>query len=227
MYTVLIGENPDAELRELNDHVVVSKGHAALALYAVLYHKNLIPFFLDQYQKDGGRFCEEITIDSELGFRCSTGSLGLGLPFIAGKALKSKRNKDESRYFVIMGDGECDEGSVWESVMFAAHYGLDNICLIIDRNRLQADGETEKIITKSNLSGCLTAFGWEVLSVDGHSYEQILKAISTSANGKPVAILANTIKGKGISFMENEYLWHDRVLGRDLLEKAKMEVGID
>ena len=224
IYTVLLEEKTDLDLRSINDSVVVSKGHAALALYSVLYQKKLIPAFIYEYQKDGSKYCEEITLDSSLGINCSTGSLGLGLPFAVGKALKSKRNNENQRFYVLMGDGECDEGSVWETVMFAAHHKLNNLCVIIDRNKLQLDGETERIVNKNNLCSVFNAFGWEINEVNGHSYSELFTAL-VEKKEKPYVIIANTIKGKGVSFMENNYIWHDKMLNNDLLSLAKKEVG--
>ena len=213
-------------VQDINERIIVSKGHAALALYAVLFEHGFIEDFRTDYQKDGSCFPEELTADTFLGISCSTGSLGLALPYVAGKALKSKLNNEDKKFYVIMGDGECDEGSVWESVMFSGHNKLDNLCVIIDRNHLQADGNTEEIVTLNALEANFRSFGWNAVTVCGHSYSELTDAVSTSVKDKPTVIIANTTKGKGISFMENDFAWHDRPLNREFLEQAKQEVGL-
>ena len=124
-----------------------------------------------------------------------------------------------------MGDGECDEGSVWEAVMLAAQQKLDNVFLIIDLNGLQADGNTDDIISWRNIQNQFREFGWNALSIDGHDFNELDASFKGVAD-KPTVVIARTIKGKGISFMENDYLWHDRVLDKNFLEQAKMEIGI-
>ncbi|MBQ9901028.1 MAG: transketolase [Clostridia bacterium] len=218
---------PDVNsVQDINERLIVSKGHAALALYAVFYQYGLIDDFRQDYQKDGGIFSEELAVGTELGVTCSTGSLGLGLPYAVGKALKTKMKGEDKKIYVLMGDGECDEGSVWESVMFAAQKKLDNLCLIIDRNHLQLDGHTDEIVALNDLEGVFKSFGWNAMTVCGHSYPELDKAFSHQTSGRPTVIIADTVKGKGISFMENNHIWHDRILNRDLLEQAKREVGL-
>lgn len=228
LYTMLINNIEIKDIKNINDQIIVSKGHAALALYSVLsVHGFFKEDFRLTYQSDGSFFPEEITMDEFLSIPCSTGSLGLGLPFATGKALKSKRNFENKTYYVLMGDGECNEGSVWESVMFAAQNKLDNLCVIIDRNKLQSDGNTEEIISMNNLEKNFASFGWHTSTICGHSYKELSEAFKICKTDKPRVIIAETIKGKGISFMENNYIWHDKVLNRDLLEIAKCEVGIN
>ena len=208
------------------DILIVSKGHAALAQYAVMNELGLIgDDFVTQYQKNGSDYPEELIKDKGLHIECSTGSLGLGLPYAVGKAILFKRRGINKKIFCIVGDGECDEGSVWEALMLAGQHKLNNIILVIDFNGLQADGSTDEIIAWNNMQKQIEAFGWQALAVDGHSFEELDKAFE-SITDKPTAVIAKTIKGKGISFMENDYSWHDRILNKDLLRQAKMEIGL-
>lgn len=215
-------EVPDDE----RDVLIVSKGHAALAQYAVMCELGLIgEDFAKLYQKNGSNYSEELVKDKNLYIECSTGSLGMGLPYAVGMAIFAKRRGNNKKIFCVMGDGECDEGSVWEAVMLAAQQKLDNIFLIIDLNSLQADGNTDDIISWKNIESQLNEFGWNVSSVDGHNFNE-LNASLKGVTDKPTAVIARTVKGKGISFMENDYLWHDRILNKKFLEQAKMEIGI-
>ena len=209
-----------------NTELIVSKGHAALALYTVMnIHGKLSDECFSHFQENGGIYPEEITLNEQMRIPCSTGSLGLGLPYVVGMALAMKRENTGRRVFVVSGDGECDEGSVWESVMFANQMKIDNVVLIIDYNHLQADGRTDDIIDFGVFEEKFKVFGWAAKTVNGHDYAELVDAIDWICNeGKPGVIIAETIKGKGISFMENDFTWHDRVLDRDWLERAKEEV---
>ncbi|MCI8466546.1 MAG: transketolase [Lachnospiraceae bacterium] len=208
------------------DILVVSKGHAALAQYAVMNEAGLIGNeFIKQYQKNGSDYPEELMKDEKLRIECSTGSLGIGLPYAVGRAIFAKRRRRNQKIFCLVGDGECDEGSVWEAIMLAAQQKLNNMVLVVDLNGLQADGNTEEIITWNNMKNQMESFGWTAVQVDGHDFKELQKAFQTVTD-KPLAILAKTIKGKGISFMEGDYSWHDRVLNKKLLEQAKAEIGL-
>lgn len=217
----------DKEVRdEERDVLIVSKGHAALAQYAVMCELGLIgEEFVELYQKNGSNYPEELVKDKSLYVECSTGSLGMGLPYAIGMAIFTKRRGIRKKIFCVMGDGECDEGSVWEAIMLASQQKLDNVFLIIDLNGLQADGDTDDIISWRNIERQLKEFGWNVSSVEGHDFNELSTSFK-SITGKPTAIIARTVKGKGISFMENDYLWHDRILNKKFLEQAKMEIGI-
>ncbi|MEY8430300.1 transketolase [Lachnospiraceae bacterium 48-42] len=211
---------------EKRDVLIVSKGHAALTWYAVMSELELIEEdFVKQYQQNGSNYPEELVKDKSLHIECSTGSLGLGLPYAVGMAITAKRRGSNKKIFCVMGDGECDEGSVWEAVMLAAQQKLDNVFLIIDLNGLQADGNTDDIISWRNIQNQFREFGWNALSIDGHDFNELDASFKGVAD-KPTVVIARTIKGKGISFMENDYLWHDRVLDKNFLEQAKMEIGI-
>lgn len=208
------------------DVLIVSKGHAALAYYAAMNELGFIKEdFISSYQKNGSDYPEELVRNMRMGIECSTGSLGLGLSYGVGMGFLAKRRGKNRRIFCIVGDGECDEGSVWEAIMFAGQHRLNNVILIVDFNGLQADGDTDEIIAWDNMQTQIKSFGWDVKSVDGHDFEKLDLAYKDISD-RPRAIIAKTIKGKGISFMENDYTWHDRVLNKELLKQARMEIGL-
>lgn len=191
------------------DKFILSKGHSVEAYYSILAD---LGFFskdkLETYCNFGTELIGHPSIDVP-GIDFATGSLGHGLSIACGMALSLKMDKKDNRVYVLMGDGELQEGSVWEAAMFASSHNLDNLIGIIDRNRLQIGGDTESIVKLEPLADRWAAFGWEVKEVDGHNIEQIVDTISSFAfNSKPHLVIAKTIKGKGISFMENNYKWH-------------------
>ena len=161
------------------------------------------------------------------GVDASAGSLGQGISVACGVAKGLKLDGKPNRVYTILGDGECQEGQVWEAAMFAAHYQLDNLVAFLDRNRLQIDGDTEKVMGLGNLAAKWSAFGWQVIEIDGHNLEQILMALATArtVKGKPVLILANTVKGKGVSFMENNAGWHGKAPSQEELTAALAELA--
>lgn len=215
---------------EDRDKVVVSKGHASLVLYSVLKRIGYIT------QEDFFTFCQP---DSVLGgepkygdipgVEATTGSLGHGLSFAVGIAMANKLDQKESRVYVILGDGECQEGSVWEAALSAAHQKLENLTVILDRNALQAMGETEEILGLSPVAGKWNSFGWDVEEADGHNIDQlvsVLKADRMKQTLKPRIIIANTVKGKGVSFMEHVPIWHYRMPNSEEMELVKRELDI-
>jgi transketolase len=166
------------------------------------------------------------SMNVERGIEFSSGSLGLGLALGVGTALGLRRRGSlDPRVFVLMGDGECNEGSVWESAISAAHFGLGNVVAIIDKNGLQYDGPTGDILLMDDLAAKWRIFGWEARTVDGHDVAALLEAMEPSDSGVPVVIIANTVKGKGVSFMENDPAWHHSRLSDAQLEAALLEVG--
>ena len=214
---------PDSE----KDEIIVSKGQGALAVYATMHEIGMInDDYIYTFQSNGNDYSEEIMVNEKLRIPCSTGSLGIGMPFAVGLALKKKRKKQKGKVYVVMGDGECDEGSNWEAAMLAAHYNLENLVVIIDYNGLQADGFVKDIMKLDCLRGKFEAFGFTTLEVDGHDCEALEKAIKSTEN-KPYVIIARTVKGKGISFMENDFSWHDRLLGKEFLKQACEEMGVE
>lgn len=211
------------------DIVILSKGHSSAALYSVLYHRNLITKeMIDNYSKDNGSLPCHIDKEKSPFFEVSTGSLGHGLSLGVGFALAKKINKNTGRVYVICGDGEMNEGSVWEAIMFASTHKLDNLTLIVDFNHFQAFGSTNSIINQSNLEERLKAFGFDAHTINGHDFKMIERALMYRSSLKylkqPVAIIANTVKGKGVSFMENKLEWHYKSPNDEQLEIALHEI---
>ncbi len=211
---------------EARDRFVLSKGHASSILYAVLAQLAYFPKSeLMSFRKLGTRLQGHPTKLCP-GIEVPTGSLGQGLSMACGIAMALKLDNKPENVFVLMGDGELQEGSVWEAFMHIAHRKLDNVIAIIDRNCLQIDGVTENIKSLDNLDAKIRAFNWEVLEIDGHDLNAIYDAIEKAKNiDKPVAIIANTIKGKGVSFMENNAGWHGKAPNKEDFEKAMAELN--
>lgn len=197
---------------EQRDRFVLSKGHASATLYAVLAQRGYFPESeLMTFRKLGSRLQGHPCSNRLPGIEVSTGSLGQGLSMACGIAMSLKLDKNPAHVFALLGDGELQEGSCWEAFMHAPHRGLNNLTAIIDRNNLQIDGTTDKIKNLNPLDKKLEAFNWKVKVVDGHNIEQLCEALEASKKSdKPIAIIANTTKGKGISFMENQCGWHGK-----------------
>lgn len=211
LYFKVMKINPNNPSAENRDRFILSKGHAASALYATLAQRGFFPQkILDTYCLNGGRLPGHVTKDCVPGVETSTGSLGHGLAVGAGMTLAGKFDNKKYRVFALMSDGECDEGSVWETTLFASHHKLDNLIAIIDYNKLQAFGKTRDVLNLEPLKEKWTSFGWQVKEIDGHNFTQIEKVLSKIPfkKNKPSLIIAHTIKGKGISFMENKLEWH-------------------
>lgn len=227
LYVGIIRFKSDDPTWEGRDRVILSKGHAALALYPALVEAGIInESELKTFKKDGSRLGGHPSLNGLPGIEFASGSLGQGLSLGVGVSLGLKRkNNTDSRVFVFLGDGECDEGSVWEAIASAAHFKLDNLVAIIDMNAIQYDGYTNEVMNMSPFENKWLAFGWDVLSIDGHNIEQILNAYEHKGD-KPLAILAHTIKGKGISFMENNWKYHNASLSKDLYEQAINELEL-
>jgi transketolase len=210
------------------DYFILSKGHVCPVLYAVLAQ---LGYFdtdeLNTLRKIGSRLQGHPAKDKNLpGIEVSTGSLGYGLSIGAGIAVGMKQAGKNNRVYVLMGDGEHQEGSVWEAAMAAAHYKLNNLCAIVDDNGLQIDGATKSIMNVEPLACKYGAFGWDTIEIDGHNFEEIDKAYLQfkESEEKPTAIIAKTVKGKGVSFMENTAEWHGKVPSKELSEKALSEI---
>ena len=205
------------------DFVILSKGHSASALYAIL---GILGFLdindLETYCADGGKLGGHVTSHGNPGVELSTGSLGHGLPYGVGLALSQKLHNLDGRTFVVISDGECDEGTTWESALMAQQFALNNLVVIIDRNYLQSIGNTEETIALEPLDEKWRSFNWDVRKVDGHSYNEILSALIPSK--KPLCIIAETTKGKGVSFMEGSNLWHYRPPSNSDLLTATAEI---
>lgn len=209
------------------DRFILSKGHAAPTLYAILAEAGYFPIEnLSSLRKIGSML--QGHPDSKVpGVEVSSGSLGQGLSIASGLALAGKLDKKAYRVYTLLGDGECDEGQVWEAAMLAAHYKLDNLAAIVDRNGLQIDGSTEKIMRLEPIAGKWGAFGWHVIEIDGNKIVEITAALdeAKSIRGRPTAIIAHTFKGKGISFMEWINAFHGRALSKEEKEIALKELS--
>lgn len=227
LYAAVLNYNAaDADWAE-RDRFLLSKGHACVAVYAALAHTGFIPHDqLETYGQDGSALMQHIS-HKVPGAEFSTGALGHALSFGVGKALAAQRRKAAWRTFVVLSDGEMGEGSNWEAIMFAAHHRLDRLTAIIDYNKLQSLGSVESTLALEPLADKLRAFGWTVQEVDGHDHAALQKALAPapSTGGKPNMIIAHTTKGKGVSFMENQVLWHYRNPDETLLTAALAEIA--
>ncbi|MBE6599673.1 MAG: transketolase [Ruminococcaceae bacterium] len=217
-------KNPDDPDR---DRLVLSKGHTAPALYATLAEKGFFPKEELAKLRQVDSFLQgHPDMKHTPGVDMTTGSLGLGISAAAGMALAAKIAGKDYRTYAIVGDGESEEGQVWEACMFAAHYKLDNFCLVIDWNGLQIDGPVAEVMNPTPHDKKLEAFGFNVISIDGHDFDQIDAAFTAAENckGKPTAIIAKTTKGKGVSFMENQVGWHGNAPSDEQYEQAVAEL---
>lgn len=214
----------------LRDRFILSKGHAAAALYATLAFRG---FFaeaeLDTYCQDGGKLAEHPPAHGLPGVEAATGSLGHGLPIGTGMALAARINTQAYRVFAVLSDGECNEGSVWEAAMFAASQRLANLCVVVDYNKWQATARSNETLALAPLRDKWAAFGWDAHEVDGHDVAGLarrLAAIPARGEGQPVALIAHTVKGKGVSFMEDDNNWHYRAPTAEEVRKAHQELGL-
>ncbi len=208
------------------DRFILSKGHASPLLYSILAQHGFFPKEeLMTFRKFGSNLQGHPAKNHVKGVETSTGSLGQGISIGCGIALGLKLDKNPATVVVYTGDGELQEGSCWEAFMQAAHKKLDNLIVIIDRNRLQIDGNTENVMSLDNLRDKLKAFNWDVIEINGHDYNQIYESfMQAKKSSRPCAIIANTIKGKGISFMENKAEWHGKAPNDEQLEQALKEL---
>ena len=201
------------------DIVILSKGHSAAALYSVLALQQFFPKeWLAQYCENGAPLGGHVTSIGVPGVELTTGSLGHGFPYGLGIAMSRKKNGATGRVFVVMSDGECDEGTTWESAMIANHYGLDNLVVVVDRNMIQSLTFTEDTLKLEPFADKWIAFGWQTETVPGHDYAALAKSLSSQTG--PKCIIADTTKGKGVDFMENTVLWHYKPPSADDVTKA-------
>jgi transketolase len=213
LYFAEMNVKPEDPNWEDRDRFVLSKGHTAPALYAVLAEKGYFsPDVLPTLRQIDSFLQGHPDMKITPGVDMTTGSLGLGISAACGMALAGRLNNKNYRVYTIVGDGESEEGQVWEACMFAAHYKLDNLCVIIDWNGLQIDGPITEVMNPTPYDKKLEAFGFHVISIDAHNFEQIEAAIeeAKTVKGKPTAIIARSVKGKGVSFMENDADWHGK-----------------
>lgn len=208
------------------DRFILSKGHAALALYSILFEKRFISKKVLRSFGSNKTILMNHVSSKVNGVEFSTGSLGHGLPVSVGKALKFKINKEKNKVYVLISDGEINEGTTWESLLFASHHKLDNLNIIIDYNKIQSMDFVSNVMKIEPLKQKFEAFGCKVYEVDGHSVMQIKKILKKKLINKPKVLIANTIKGKGVSFMENDNLWHYKNPDQNQLIKALKEIKI-
>jgi transketolase len=221
--------DPDRPLDPGRDRFILSKGHAATALYAALAYRGFFEeTLLDSYNADGGALAEHPSRHCVPGVEASTGSLGHGLSLAVGMALAQRILEIPCRFFVLMSDGECNEGTTWEAALFAPAQRIDNVVAIIDYNKWQATGRSNEIMALQPLADKWRSFGWHAHEVDGHDLAALLAVLNQvpDGRGKPVAVIAHTVKGKGISFMEDDNNWHYRVPNADEVRAAHSELGL-
>ncbi|MCG1013095.1 transketolase [Tepidanaerobacter sp. GT38] len=205
------------------DRLVLSKGHAAPVVYAALAEKGFFPKEeLLKLRKTGAMLQGHPDMKATPGLDMTTGSLGQGLSAANGMALAAKLDNKDYRVYVIMGDGEIQEGQIWEAAMTAAHYKLDNLTAFVDHNGLQIDGPITKVMSPESIQEKFKAFGWNVIDIDGHDIQQILEAVeeAKTVKGKPTVIVSKTVKGKGVPFMENQVGWHGKAPTLDQAKEA-------
>lgn len=224
LYFHTMNRDPDDPDR---DRFILSKGHSAPLLYTVLMEAGYIPRSTDQLRKYGCLLQGHPDAQKTKGVEISSGSLGNGLSVAAGLAAAKKLDGKKTRVFCLLGDGECDEGLVWEGAMMAASKGLDNLTAIVDRNMLQIDGCTEDVVCLEPFPDKWRAFNWNVIECDGHSYEELIDAFEEAKNhhNQPTVIIAHTVKGKGVSFMENNVAFHGKAPNDEEIEQALSELG--
>ncbi len=228
LYNGILNVSADDPRKEDRDRFILSKGHGGAAVFAVLAEKGYFPLeWLDTYYLDDGKLSGHISHHVP-GVEFSTGSLGHGLPISCGMALVAKQAGKQHRIFCLVSDGDCNAGSTWEAILLAGQHGWDNLIMMVDYNRLQALGKSEDIIDLEPLDKKLGLFGWAVRRCDGHDVVAIEECLShlPAEEGKPTAILFDTVKGKGVSFMENDFNWHYGGLTDALLEKALSELEV-
>ncbi len=229
LYNGILRVDPDQPEWPERDRFILSKGHGCAALYAVLAEQGFFPKeWLETYCQDGTRLAGHITHHGVPGVEVSTGSLGHGLSIACGMALAAKRDGRSYRIFVLLSDGECDEGSTWEAALFAPHHHLDSLVAIIDYNKIQSLGLIKEVLNLEPLATKWQAFGWAVREIDGHNLSQIEDVLQhvPFESGRPSCIIAHTVKGKGVSFMENQVAWHYKSPDAQQLRQALKELGV-
>ena len=208
------------------ENVVVSKGHAAAGFYSVLNaFEHIDDNTLDTFGQNGSTLVSHVSQSKEFRIPFSSGSLGHGFPYAVGRAMASKRKGDEETIFCVMSDGELDEGTTWESSLIAAHHRLGNLVVVVDRNRIQSIASTEETLALEPLAEKFAAFGFQVEEIDGHSIGLLLNAFEERSRDRPLVVIAQTTKGKGVSFMENQNLWHYKSPNESEFHEALREIG--
>ena len=226
LYSEILQIDPSDPLNESRDRFFLSKGHACTGLYATLALKGFFPMEELEHYAENGSMLLSHTSHKVPGVELSTGSLGHALPVACGVSLALKRRQKKNHIYCMLSDGELDEGSNWESILFAPHHKLNNLTLIIDYNKIQSFGDVSKVLELHPLKEKFQAFNWAVFEIDGHDHIAIEKAFKDAAgSNSPAVIVAHTIKGKGVDFMENELIWHYRPPSKEQLEEAIRQIG--
>ncbi len=225
LFSDIMRINKENPLWEDRDRFILSKGHACLAYYAAL---NEIGYISDDelktFEKNESNLLGHPVINRNLGIEFSNGSLGMGLSLGIGVCLGLKKKNMKNQVYVVLGDGECNEGSIWEGAMSASNFNLDNLTVVVDHNKFQQTGSNDEIMKLNNLREKWISFGWETIEIDGHDIEKLKYFLAKDKEKKPRAIIANTIKGKGFSFSENNNSWHHAVMTKKFYDQAKEEL---
>jgi transketolase len=230
LYGGILRVEPGAPSSPDRDRFILSKGHGGAAVYAALAEKGFFPIQqLETYCQDASSLAGHLTQNGTPGVEASTGSLGHGLSIACGMAVAGLRDRRSYRVFALLSDGECDEGSTWEAILFAPHHHLDNLVVIVDYNKIQSLGRVEDTLALEPFGEKWRAFGWSVREIDGHNLAELEDALRSVPwqPGRPSCVIAHTIKGKGVSFMEGTVLWHYRPPNKEELERALAELEVE
>ena len=224
LYGTILNYDLDNPLWNDRDRFIAGKEHARLAEFPARAEMGFYPVdVLNSFEENDG-FLVGHQLKREIGNEYGSMSLGMEMSFVVGKAIIAKQTQQKYHVYCLLGDAECEEGSVWESFISAAHYKLDNLTVIIDRNYMSVDGNTEELMAQLDMQKKMEAFGWESVTIDGHDIHQLIEAMSHKPQGKPYAIIAKTVKGKGVSFIENNKSWHQSVLNENQYHQAVEEI---
>lgn len=224
LYGAILDYDPNNPLWENRDRFIAGKEHARLAEYPARAEMGFYPVdVLNSYEENDGLLVGH-QLRKELGVEYGSMSLGMEMSFAVGKALIGKQTGAPWHVFCLLGDAECEEGPVWEAFIPASHYKLDNLTVIIDRNYMSVDGNTEELMAQLDMQKKMESFGWESVTVDGHDIHQLIDALSHRPEGRPYAVIAQTVKGKGVSFIENKKSWHQNIMSEQLYHQAVEEL---
>ena len=227
LYGSILNLNPKKPEDEVRDRFILSKGHGVLGYYTALHEIGFISYEeLKTFEKDGTFLFGHPIMKRSKGIEFSNGSLGMGLSLGVGVSISAKKRKLDFKVYVLMGDGECNEGSVWEAAMSASHYKLKNIVAIIDKNNFQQTGSSSEIMNTDDLASKWRSFNWDVFEIDGHNIQELYDTFSSFKNQKsPIAVIANTVKGKGFSISENNNAWHHSPISKSQYEVCLNEIN--
>jgi transketolase len=224
LYGTILNYDLDNPLWNDRDRFIAGKEHARLAEFPARAEMGFYPIdVLNSFEENDGLLVGH-QLKREIGNEYGSMSLGMEMSFVVGKAIIAKQTQQKYHVYCLLGDAECEEGSVWESFISAAHYKLDNLTVIIDRNYMSVDGNTEELMAQLDMQKKMEAFGWESVTIDGHDIHHLIEALSHKPQGKPYAIIAKTVKGKGVSFIENNKSWHQSVLNENQYHQAVEEI---